>query len=89
MSITKEDKQKIMKEFGHNERDTGSAEVQVALLTNRISYLTGHFKAHTKDNHSRVGLLKLVSRRRRLLEYLKRTNPESYKSLIQKLNLRK
>lgn len=89
MSITADVKSKIIKEFGRNEKDTGSAEVQVALLTNRISYLTGHFKTHTKDNHSRMGLLKMVARRRKLLNYLRKTDLESYKTLIQKLNLRK
>lgn len=89
MSITTDEKAKIIKEFGRNEKDTGSAEVQVALLTNRISYLTGHFKMHTKDNHSRMGLLKMVARRRKLLNYLRKTDLEAYKNLIQKLNLRK
>ncbi len=89
MSINRDAKSTIVKDFGRNEKDTGSAEVQVALLTNRISYLTGHFKTHTKDNHSRRGLLKMVARRRKLLNYLKNTNLESYKSLIQRLNLRK
>jgi len=89
MSIVAEEKAKIMKEFGRNEKDTGSAEVQIALLTNRISYLTGHFKTHTKDNHSRRGLLRMVARRRKLLSYLRNTNLESYKTLIQRLNLRK
>lgn len=89
MSITREEKTKIVGEFGRNDKDTGSSEVQIALLTNRISQLTGHFKTHTKDNHSRMGLLKMVARRRKLLNYIKRTNLESYKSIIQKLNLRK
>ena len=89
MSIVAEEKSKIIKEFGRSENDTGSAEVQVALLTNRISYLTGHFREHTKDNHSRRGLLKMVARRRKLLSYLRNTDLESYKTLIQRLNLRK
>lgn len=89
MSIVAEEKSKIIKEFGRNEKDTGSAEVQIALLTNRISYLTGHFKTHTKDNHSRRGLLRMVARRRKLLSYLRNTDLESYKTLIQRLNLRK
>jgi small subunit ribosomal protein S15 len=89
MSINAEDKSKIVKTFGRNEKDTGSTEVQIALLTNRISYLTGHFRTHTKDNHSRRGLLRMVATRRKLLSYLKNTNLESYKSLIQSLNLRK
>lgn len=89
MSINAEEKSKIVQNFGRNEKDTGSAEVQIALLTNRISYLTGHFRKHTKDNHSRRGLLKMVATRRKLLSYLRNTNLESYKSLIQSLNLRK
>lgn len=89
MSIIAEEKLKIIREFGRSENDTGSAEVQVALLTNRITYLKDHFKKHTKDNHSRMGLLKMVAKRRRLLNYLKKTDLDSYKSLIQKLNLRK
>lgn len=89
MSIVEEEKSGIIKEFGRNEKDTGSSEVQVALLTNRIGYLTGHFKTHTKDNHSRRGLLRMVARRRKLLTYLKNTNLESYKTLIKRLNLRK
>ncbi len=70
-------------------KDTGSVEVQVALLTEKINRLTGHFHNHTKDHHSRVGLLKMVGRRRRLLDYLRRNSVESYKALIAKLNLRK
>jgi small subunit ribosomal protein S15 len=69
--------------------DTGSPEVQVALLTARINGLTDHFKAHTKDHHSRRGLLKMVSKRRKLLDYLKGRNPDSYRALIEKLGLRK
>ena len=69
--------------------DTGSPEVQIALLSARISYLTDHFKEHKKDHHSRRGLLKMVSRRRRLLDYLKRTNADSYRNVIAKLGLRK
>ena len=89
MSITADEKAKIVKEFGKNEKDTGSTEVQIALLTNRITYLKGHFQTHTKDNHSRMGLLKMVAKRRKLLNYLKKTAVESYKNLIQKLKLRK
>ncbi len=89
MAITVEDKKVIMQEYGKTGKDTGSPEVQIALLTNRIIYLTGHFKTHKKDNHSRLGLLKLVARRRRLLNYLKRKNLETYKSLIQRLKIRK
>ncbi|ADG70735.1 30S ribosomal protein S15 [Brachyspira innocens] len=89
MSITADEKAKIIKEFGKNEHDTGSTEVQVALLTNRITYLKGHFQTHTKDNHSRMGLLKMVAKRRKLLNYLRKTDIEAYKSLIQRLKLRK
>jgi len=69
--------------------DTGSPEVQIALLSNRITYLTEHFKSHAKDHHSRRGLLKLVGRRRRLLDYLKKTDQERYRSIIDKLGIRK
>ena len=89
MSITADEKLKIIKEFGKNEKDTGSAGVQIALLTNRISYLKGHFHTHTKDNHSRMGLLKMVAKRRKLLNYLRKVDIEAYKNLIQKLKLRK
>jgi len=84
-----EKKAVIVKDFQRKENDTGSSEVQVALLTARINDLTPHFKANTKDHHSRRGLLKLVSRRRRLLDYLKRTDAESYRALIARLGLRK
>jgi small subunit ribosomal protein S15 len=77
----------IMK-YRSNETDTGSTRVQVALLTNRINYLTDHFRVHAKDHHSRQGLLKMVGRRRRLLSYLKRTDLEGYRSLIETLGLR-
>lgn len=89
MSLTKEDKSKIIEDFGKNKGDTGSVEVQVALLTKRIEYLTGHFKTHKKDFASRVGLLKLVGSRRRLLKYLKNENLNSYRTLIARLGLRK
>ncbi|MFM1880182.1 MAG: hypothetical protein RLZZ344_416, partial [Pseudomonadota bacterium] len=79
----------IVSSFQRAQGDTGSPEVQVALLTARINHLTGHFKTHAKDHHSRRGLLKMVSRRRKLLDYLKRTNLPSYRSLIEKLGLRK
>ncbi len=78
-----------LKPFQLHEGDTGSADVQVALITSRITYLTEHLKTHTKDHHSRYGLLKLVAQRRSLLDYLKRTAAERYKNLIEKLNLRK
>lgn len=83
------DKKAVMKEFGRDEKDTGSPEVQIALLTSRIIYLTEHFKIHKKDNHSRLGLLKLVSKRRKLLNYLKNKDLDKYKSLIQNLKIRK
>jgi small subunit ribosomal protein S15 len=89
MSITKERKQDVVKAFAVHEGDTGSPEVQVALMTERINYLTEHFKTHAKDHHSRVGLLRLVNGRRSMLEYLKKTSVSRYKVLIEKLNLRK
>lgn len=89
MAMNAEKKAVIVKDFQRKENDTGSTEVQVALLTARINDLTPHFKANTKDHHSRRGLLKLVSRRRRLLDYLKRTDADSYRALITRLGLRK
>lgn len=89
MSITAEQKQQIMSEYATKEGDTGSPEVQVALLTARIVYLTAHFKEHHKDNHSRRGLIAMVNRRRRLLDYLKSKNEEAYQTLIKRLNIRK
>jgi len=87
--MDKEFKAQIMQTYARHEGDTGSPEVQVALLTARINDLTGHFKAHVKDHHSRRGLLRMVNRRRKLLDYLKGRNPDSYRSLIEKLGLRK
>ena len=87
--MTKERKQEIIKTYARQEGDTGSPEVQIALLTERINELTEHLKIHTKDNHSRRGLLKMVGRRRNLLNYLMRTNLESYRELTEKLNIRK
>jgi small subunit ribosomal protein S15 len=84
-----EQKQEIIAQFGHHDNDTGSPEVQVALLTSRITYLTDHFKTHKKDHHSRRGLLKLVGQRRRLLNYLKSKDIDKYRDLIQKLGIRK
>ena len=89
MSITAERKQKLIKEHGRGKDDTGSPEVQVAILTERISNLTEHFKTHAKDNHSRRGLLMLVNKRRSLLDYLKREDAGRYNDLISKLGLRK
>ena len=88
MTVATLDKPKIVADFQRAKNDTGSPEVQVALLRARINDLTGHFKTHTKDHHSRRGLLKMVSRRRKLLDYLKSTNVASYKGLIEKLGLR-
>ena len=89
MSITAEEKAKVMKDFGTKEGDTGSPEVQVAILTERITNLTEHFKDHKKDNHSRRGLLTLVSTRRSLLDYLKRIDESRYTSLIGRLGIRR
>ena len=89
MSITTERKQALISEFGAKEGDTGSPEVQVALLSERINNLTGHFKTHIKDNHSRRGLLKLVSQRRQILDYLRRTDEVRYKELIERLGIRR
>ncbi len=89
MSVTTGRKAEVIKEFAKKPGDTGSPEVQVAILSERINNLTEHFKTHTKDNHSRRGLLKLVSQRRQLLDYLRRTNEQSYKSLIDKLGIRR
>lgn len=89
MSITTERKEALVKEFGAKEGDTGSPEVQVAILTERITNLTEHFKSHKKDNHSRRGLLKMVSQRRKLLDYLKGVEEQRYSTLIQKLGIRK
>lgn len=89
MPSTKQQKTDLITQYRTHDGDTGSPEVQIALLSNRISYLTEHFKAHTKDHHSRRGLLKLVGRRRRLLDYLKKTDLERYRSIIDKLGIRK
>jgi small subunit ribosomal protein S15 len=89
MSITAERKTALIKEHRKDAKDTGSPEVQVAILTERITNLTGHFKTHGKDNHSRRGLLKLVSTRRSLLDYLKRTDEARYKALLEKHNIRR
>ena len=89
MSVANIDKAKIVADFQRAKADTGSPEVQVALLTARINELKAHFEAHTKDHHSRRGLLKMVSRRRKLLDYLKGRNPAGYKALIERLGLRK
>ena len=87
--MTVERKQEIIKEFQRDEKDTGSSEVQIALLTERINELTEHLKVHKKDNHSRRGLLQMVGKRRNLLNYLAKKDAESYKALVEKLGLRK
>lgn len=89
MTTTKEQKTDLISQYRTHEGDTGSPEVQIALLSNRINYLTEHFKTHAKDHHSRRGLLKLVGRRRRLLDYLKKTDLERYRTIIDKLGIRK
>lgn len=88
MSITEEAKAKIIEEYRVHEKDTGSPEVQIAVLTERIRNLSEHFKSHKKDHHSRRGLLKLVSTRKRLLNYLQKTEIERYRALIKRLGLR-
>jgi len=89
MPLPLERKSEIIEENKTHDGDTGSPEVQIALLSNRITYLTEHFKTHAKDHHSRRGLLKLVGRRRRLLDYLKKTDNERYRTIIDKLGIRK
>jgi len=89
MAINVAQRAQIMKDYQRSVGDTGSSEVQVALLTARINDLTAHFKEHVKDHHSRRGLLRMVSRRRKLLDYLKISNADSYRALIQRLGLRK
>ncbi len=89
MAVTTAQKAKVLQDFQRAKSDTGSPEVQVALLTARITDLTEHFKAHVKDHHSRRGLLRMVSTRRKLLDYLKRTKVEHYRTLIERLGLRK
>jgi small subunit ribosomal protein S15 len=89
MAVTVADKAKIVAQHQRKPGDTGSPEVQIALLTSRINGLTDHFKANVKDHHSRRGLLKMVSQRRKMLDYLKRTDSENYRKLIEQLGLRK
>ena len=89
MSINKEKKTEIINEYSRSGGDTGSPEVQIAILSERISSFTNHFQTHKKDNHSRTGLMRLINQRRSLLAYLKKTNKDSYDSLIQKLGIRK
>jgi small subunit ribosomal protein S15 len=89
MSLTKAVKEEVIKTFGKNDKDTGRTEVQIALLTKRVEELTEHFKRHPKDTNSRRGLLMIVGQRRRLLAYLKKTDLEMYRGIIERLNLRK
>ncbi len=89
MPLTKEQKQEFIAKYGKSATDSGSPEVQIALLTQRINELSSHFAAHVKDHHSRQGLLKMVGKRRRLLEYLQGKNIDRYRKLIQELDLRK
>ncbi|MEM7506032.1 MAG: 30S ribosomal protein S15 [Pseudomonadota bacterium] len=89
MSITPELKEQLIKEYATKDGDTGSPDVQIAILTSRITTLTEHFKTHKKDNHSRRGLLKMVSQRRKLLDYVRGKDEARYKSLIQKLGIRR
>jgi small subunit ribosomal protein S15 len=89
MAVTTAEKAKIVEHHQRKTGDTGSPEVQIALLTSRINGLTDHFKAHVKDHHSRRGLLKMVSQRRKMLDYLKRTDTDNYRKLIEQLGLRK
>ena len=89
MSLSTGRKAELIKQYGTKSGDTGSPEVQVAILSERITTLTDHFKTHVKDNHSRRGLLKMVSQRRQLLDYLKRTDEARYKSIIEKLGIRR
>jgi small subunit ribosomal protein S15 len=89
MSITTDRKAEVIKTYGAKAGDTGSPEVQVALLSERINHLTEHFKTHVKDNHSRRGLLKLVSHRRQLLDYIKRSDEKRYQTLIERLGIRR
>ena len=89
MSVTLERKKEVISQYARKEGDTGSPEVQVAVLSERIANLTEHFKTHVNDNHSRRGLIKLVSQRRRLLDYVKATDAQRYEALIQRLGLRR
>ena len=89
MTMSATDKQSIIKEYGRGDNDTGSPEVQVALLTAKITYLTDHFKEHKKDHHSRQGLVRMVNSRRKLLDYLKSKDVERYRELISRLGLRR
>ncbi len=89
MAMSKEQKQQVVKQFQRKDLDTGSSEVQIALITARIKDLAGHFKKHSKDHHGTTGLIKLVNRRRTLLDYLKRTDVKKYQTILEQLGLRK
>lgn len=89
MTLAAEKKNKIIADYRHSKKDTGSPEVQIAVLTGRISELTQHLKSHTKDNHSRYGLIKMVGQRKRLLEYLRQNDVERYRTMLSRLDLRK
>ena len=89
MPLTSEQKTEIFKNYGHHSKDTGSVEVRIAMLTQRINELTEHFRTHSKDHHSRRGLLKMVGQRRRLLNYMIRKDIEKYRELIRRLNIRR
>jgi len=89
MALTKETKTKVIKDYKQTEKDTGSPEVQIAMLTERINGLTPHFEAHIKDHHSRYGLIKMVSQRKKLLAYVRKHSQEKYQELIKRLELRK
>ena len=89
MALIRDQKKEVIKKFAEHEKDTGSCKVQIALLTERINGLTDHFKSHKKDFNSRVGLLRMVGKRKRLLDYLKKENPEKYRELTDKLSLKK
>jgi len=89
MALLKEAKTELIKQFQQHDKDSGSPEVQIAVLTNRITYLTEHFKTHKKDHHSRRGLLQLVGRRRRLLDYLRGVDEARYRAVIERLGIRK
>lgn len=89
MALTREAKTEVVQGYRRNEQDTGSPEVQIAVLTNRIAYLTEHFKLHKKDHHSRRGLLQLVGRRRRLLDYLRGVDDTRYRAVLERLGIRK
>lgn len=89
MTLSKEEKSKIIEDYKINPSDSGSPEVQIALMTNRLNYLTEHFSTHKKDHHSRTGLMRMVGRRKRLLEYLKKQDVKRYEKLIKRLKLRK